>query len=230
MLVPLEVVADHSGVDQEQCPGVMRMQGVRVVREVPTAAPRSRRGRSDAQALTVGDGCTSGTSKTASLESVSDDEAVNDALTPPFDTKVAFLVRDNLETWQRLNVTAFLASGITAANAQLVGEPFLNAPTGSSTCLCWGFPCSSSRARRRARQPRGSVRSAATSVAVYTHDMFRTGHDAANRAVVRSVSGANLDLVGLAVHGPKNTVDNSQGCTPTSVNLHLRVRASVTGR
>ena len=37
--------------------------------------------------------------------------------------------------------------------------------------------------------------------------MFRTGHDAANRATVSAVAGADLDLVGLAVHGPKNAVD-----------------------
>ena len=32
-----------------------------------------------------------------------------------FDTKIAVLVRDDLESWQRLNVTAFLVSGIVAA-------------------------------------------------------------------------------------------------------------------
>jgi hypothetical protein len=29
-----------------------------------------------------------------------------------FDTKVAVVVRDDLETWQRMNVTAFLVSGM----------------------------------------------------------------------------------------------------------------------
>src|SRR5690242_21703401 len=39
-----------------------------------------------------------------------------------FDTKIVVVVRDDLENWQRLNVTAFLASGITA-NPDLHGEP-----------------------------------------------------------------------------------------------------------
>jgi hypothetical protein len=43
--------------------------------------------------------------------------------------------------------------------------------------------------------------------AVYTAEMFGTGHDEANRAVVRAVPAAQLDLVGLAVHGPRNAVD-----------------------
>jgi hypothetical protein len=37
--------------------------------------------------------------------------------------------------------------------------------------------------------------------------MFATGHDAANRAVVAAVSAADLDLVGIALRGPRNAVD-----------------------
>jgi hypothetical protein len=37
--------------------------------------------------------------------------------------------------------------------------------------------------------------------------MFATGHDAANRAAVAAVDGADLDLVGIALHAPKNAVD-----------------------
>ncbi len=45
-----------------------------------------------------------------------------------FDTKVAVVVRDDLEMWQRLNVTAFLISGVTArAGAEAIGEPYRDA-------------------------------------------------------------------------------------------------------
>jgi hypothetical protein len=57
------------------------------------------------------------------------------------------------------------------------------------------------------------VRAAAMSrglrTAVFTEDMFKTGHDADNRAVVRAVPAEELSLVGLAVHGPKNPVDKT---------------------
>jgi hypothetical protein len=36
-------------------------------------------------------------------------------------------------------------------------------------------------------------------VAVYIEEMFRTGHDLANRAAVRAVAAEALPLVGLAV-------------------------------
>jgi len=46
-----------------------------------------------------------------------------------------------------------------------------------------------------------------TAMAVFTTDLFGTGHDAANRAAVRAVGRDDLDLVGLAIHGPRNAVD-----------------------
>ena len=44
-----------------------------------------------------------------------------------FDTKIIIMIRDDLPTWQRLNVTAILMSGITAANPSIIGQPYQNA-------------------------------------------------------------------------------------------------------
>ncbi|MGH3124357.1 MAG: DUF2000 family protein, partial [Streptosporangiaceae bacterium] len=44
-------------------------------------------------------------------------------------------------------------------------------------------------------------------IAIYTDDMFATGHDEANRAVVRAVPADGLRLAGVAVYGPRNAVD-----------------------
>jgi hypothetical protein len=45
-----------------------------------------------------------------------------------FDTKVALVVRDDLGVWQKLNVTAFLTSGLVAnAGAGVVGDPYEDA-------------------------------------------------------------------------------------------------------
>ena len=40
------------------------------------------------------------------------------------DTKIAIIVRDDLATWQKLNVTAFLMSGITGANPDIIGQTY----------------------------------------------------------------------------------------------------------
>jgi hypothetical protein len=134
-------------------------------------------------------------------------DLAGDPLMPPFASKIAILVRDDLPVWQRLNVTAFLASGITAAHPHLVGQPYQDSD-GQAYLPLLGMPVlifeatgdvlSTVRSRALGRQ---------LPIAVYTKAMFSTGHDAANRATVAAVAGADLDLVGVALHGPKNAVD-----------------------
>jgi hypothetical protein len=41
-----------------------------------------------------------------------------------FDTKIAVVIRTDLETWQKLNVASFLAGGIAAAFPACIGEPY----------------------------------------------------------------------------------------------------------
>jgi len=124
-----------------------------------------------------------------------------------FDTKIAVLIRDDLASWQRLNVTAFLVSGIGTAAPEVIGEPYADADgTGylpmfrqPVLVFCGGKELLTAAHRRAV--DRGLT------VSVFTSDLFATGHDAANRAAVRAVTAAALDLVGLAVYGPRNPVD-----------------------
>jgi hypothetical protein len=126
-----------------------------------------------------------------------------------FDTKIAVLVREDLETWQRLNVTAFLVSGIVAAHPQLIGAPYEDAD-GTTYLPLLGQPVvvlEADAATIKAAYARALGRELPMSV--YTREMFATGNDLANRAVVRAVARDDLDLVGIAVHGPKNGVDKT---------------------
>lgn len=50
-----------------------------------------------------------------------------DTATVRFDTKIAVLVRDDLLSWQALNVTAFLFGGLAAESPDLLGEPYVDA-------------------------------------------------------------------------------------------------------
>ena len=44
-----------------------------------------------------------------------------------FTTKIALVVRDDLQVWQKLNVTAFLMSGVVGAAPEIIGEPYRDA-------------------------------------------------------------------------------------------------------
>jgi hypothetical protein len=127
-----------------------------------------------------------------------------------FDTKIAVLLRDDLAGWQRLNVTAFLASGI-AANPDVLGEPYADAD-GTPYLPMFRQPVlvfTGDRDVLTAAHGRAVARGMPT--AVFTDDLFATGHDEANRAAVAAVAREKLDLVGIAVHGPRNAVDKVLG-------------------
>lgn len=126
-----------------------------------------------------------------------------------FDTKVAVLLRDDLEQWQALNVTAFLVSGIAAHVPELIGDPYEDAD-GVAYLAMIRQPVvvfEGDAERLAAVHAKAVSRGLATSV--YTREMFATGNDRDNRAAVRAVATDDLDLVGIAVHGPRNAVDKT---------------------
>jgi hypothetical protein len=128
-------------------------------------------------------------------------------MTVRFDTKIAIAVRDDLLPWQKLNITAFLASGIAASTGETIGKPYEDG-SGNTYLELFRQPVlvyaaaaptlSQAHQRALARQ---------LPMAIYTMDMFTTGNDDDNRAVVRAVPADELSFAGLAVYGPRNAVD-----------------------
>ncbi|HBV9081384.1 TPA: DUF2000 domain-containing protein [Serratia marcescens] len=126
-----------------------------------------------------------------------------------FDTKIAFIVRDDLPTWQRLNVEAFLATGIAAAAPEIIGERYVDAQ-GRRYGAISGQPMLIFAADLPGLQNvhrKGLERE--LTLIPYVHAMFATGHDEANRQVFLAEDADNLDLVGLALRGPKKAVDKA---------------------
>jgi hypothetical protein len=124
-----------------------------------------------------------------------------------FDTKIAIVIRGDLEDWQQLNVAAFLASGIAAAFPDCIGEPYEDASDSRYHALI-GQPILIYGADKAALA-RTLDRAVARDVkpAVYTEEMCITSHDAANRAVVKAVARPNLNLVGLALRAERKVID-----------------------
>jgi hypothetical protein len=124
-----------------------------------------------------------------------------------FDTKIAIAVQESLAAWQQLNVTAFLASAVAAGAPDAIGEPYEDG-SGQGYLPMFRQPVLVYAADGPAL---ARVRALAVGrelpTAVYIEEMFKTGHDEANRAAVRAVAGDDLPLVGVAVYGPRNAVD-----------------------
>lgn len=124
-----------------------------------------------------------------------------------FTTKIAIVVAEDLVNWQKLNVVAFLTSGVVTQTEDLVGEPYVDGSGQTYSPLCIQ-PIVILKAKRGkintflARAERRDVQAA-----IYIEDMFATGHDAANRETVTRFETADLPLVGMAVRTERKVVD-----------------------
>ncbi|WP_329218587.1 DUF2000 domain-containing protein [Streptomyces sp. NBC_01485] len=124
-----------------------------------------------------------------------------------FDTKIAVLLREDLETWQRLNVTAFLVSGLGTTVPEVIGEPYEDADGVGFLPMFRQPVLVFEGTKETLAAAHARVLSRALPRAAFTTDLFTTGNDRDNRAAVRAVRTADLDLAGLAVYGPRNAVD-----------------------
>ena len=124
-----------------------------------------------------------------------------------FDTKIAVAVRSDLPVWQKLNVTAFLASGVAAGVDEVAGKPYEDGSGNRylemfrQPVLIYTGPGEALAAARERAIARGMP------TALYTDDLFATGDDDSNRAAVQAVPAESLALAGVAVYGPRNAVD-----------------------
>ena len=117
-------------------------------------------------------------------------------------------MRDDLAAWQRLNVVAFLMSGVTAAAQEPVVGPDYEDADGVHYLPMLRQPVlvyEASGEKLRTVHRRALERE--VPIAIYTAELFATGHDDDNRAAVRAVATEDLDLVGVALRAPHRPAD-----------------------
>ncbi|TRW88006.1 DUF2000 domain-containing protein [Mycolicibacterium sp. 018/SC-01/001] len=122
-------------------------------------------------------------------------------------TKIAVVLLDTLPTWQKLNVTAFLASGVAATAGESIGASYQDAD-GTHYSPMFGQPVmvfAASQARLRRACDRAIARG--VTPAIFTESLFATGDDESNRAQVSARTREDLDLVGIAVRADRKVVD-----------------------
>jgi hypothetical protein len=125
-----------------------------------------------------------------------------------FDTKLAVVLDQDLPTWQKANATAFLVSGMAAADPGIVGPPYVDGSGNRYLPMCREpiLVFAADRAGLRRAYERAMGRGVER-LAIFTHDLFATGNDDDNRAAVAAVAAVDLDLAGLALHADRRTVD-----------------------
>ncbi|MDD3363333.1 MAG: DUF2000 domain-containing protein [Hespellia sp.] len=123
-----------------------------------------------------------------------------------FDTKIKIILRNGLEPWQELNVTAFLVSGIAGTQA-IIGEPYIDAD-GVQYLPMSQQPIMIHTAN--VDQLRDIMKKAIEkemAVTIYTNELFTTYNDEDNRTEIAKYTTDKLDLVGIGIRGKKNPLD-----------------------
>jgi hypothetical protein len=126
---------------------------------------------------------------------------------PRFETKIVIVLRADVPVWQRLNMTAFLASGIAAGAPEAIGEPYEDGdgtkylPMFVQPVLVFAADADELTRTRARAISRGIV------PAVFTEQLFDTGNDTDNRAAVRAVPAAGLALTGLGFRAERRDAD-----------------------
>lgn len=122
-------------------------------------------------------------------------------------TKTGIIVRSDLQDWQKLNVTAFLATGIAAADPQIIGGPYEDG-SGNEYLALTGEPIFIySAPLEHLLRTNARARSRGIKAALYVESMFQTFNDIDNRAVVKNKLADELDIVGLAFRAERKTFD-----------------------
>ncbi|MBL4739414.1 MAG: DUF2000 family protein [Sneathiella sp.] len=124
-----------------------------------------------------------------------------------FQTKTAIIIRQDLLTWQKLNVTAFLATGIMSENPQMAGEPYVDAVNNQFSSLSVQPIIVLAADGGVLQKIHSRALSRNVKAAVYIEEMFSTGHDDANRAVFKEYSPDTANIVGIGLVADKKIVD-----------------------
>ncbi len=124
-----------------------------------------------------------------------------------FDTKIAIVLREDLVAWQKLNVTAFLTSGLVSAQEGLLGERYEDAAGNLYNALAIQPMIVLSADAEVISRVYWRAMERKARLSLYIDDMFKTGHDAANRAAVKCYRPEEMKVAGLALRGDKKLVD-----------------------
>lgn len=124
--------------------------------------------------------------------------------------KIAVVILNDLAVWQKLNVTAFLASSVAIAFPETHGAPLVTA-SGTAYLPFMKHPVlvyiadtdeQITRAFNRAKE-RG------LNIGIYTKELFATKTEEENLAEIATRTEEELNLAGIIIYGENKKVDKA---------------------
>lgn len=124
-----------------------------------------------------------------------------------FDTKIAMVLRNDLAVWQKLNVTAFLMSGVVAGAPEVIGDPYFDRDGREYHRLSVQpvVVLAADAVQMAVIHRRAVERDVRT--ALFIEEMFASGHDGENRAVFAGFGPEDARVVGVGLRADRRLVD-----------------------
>ncbi|MFL0198492.1 DUF2000 family protein [Clostridium sp. WILCCON 0269] len=123
-----------------------------------------------------------------------------------FVNKIVVIIRDDLLVWQKLNVTAFLMSGI-GGTQNIIGEPYVDGdgvaylPMSQQPIMIY------SASNQELKEVLKKALTKEVKMTIYTEEIFKTYNDKDNLSKVAEYKTDDLNLVGIGMIGKKNHID-----------------------
>lgn len=123
-----------------------------------------------------------------------------------FVNKIVVIIRDDLLVWQKLNVTAFLMSGI-GGTQNIIGEPYVDGdgvaylPMSQQPIMIY------SASSQELKEVLKKALTKEVKMTIHTEEIFKTYNDTNNRVKVAEYKTDDLNLVDIGMIGKKNHID-----------------------
>jgi hypothetical protein len=127
-----------------------------------------------------------------------------------YDKKIAIVIKSDLLDWQKLNVTAFLASAIAIQFPETHGKAFTNA-SGATYFPFIKHPILVYKADTDEQLKRAFDRAKEREInmGIYTKPLFNTKNEEGNHIEIGKTTDAELDLAGIVLYGENKKVDKA---------------------
>ena len=127
-----------------------------------------------------------------------------------YDKKIALVIREDLQTWQKLNVAAFLASAVSIQFPDTHGKEFVNA-SGSLYLPFIKHPILIYKAANDAEIRRAFIRAKERElhIGIYTEPLFATKNEEENHVEIAKHTDEDQVLVGIAIYGEIKKVNKA---------------------
>ncbi len=124
-----------------------------------------------------------------------------------YENKIALIIKNDLHSWQKLNVASFLASSIAIKFPDTHGKAFINA-SGSEYLPFIKHPILIYKADNEDEIKRvfNRAKERELYIGIYTEPLFSTKNELENHIEIAKSSDENQVLVGIAIYGENKKV------------------------